>query len=100
MQGGSLLLQEDIEQLRQRFREVSVTLSASRQPAEPMPEDWLLPATSGHHLRFIASRYEGDDALYPPLTRRFGAVRMQSEPMPLREIANALMQDRKRSGKP
>ena len=40
---------------------------------------------------------QNDDALLQQLTERFGAVRMQCEPMPLRAIANSLMQHRKRT---
>jgi ABC-2 type transport system ATP-binding protein len=97
MQNGRLLLQEAIEALQQRFREVSVTLSAAKQPAHPLPTDWLLPATEGHRLRFIASNYQNDDALHQQLTERFGAVRMECDPMPLRAIANSLMQARRRA---
>jgi hypothetical protein len=59
-----------------------------------------MPAVEGHHLRFIASDYVDDAQIYRQLTRRFGAVRMECEPMPLRAIANALMQNRKRSLQP
>jgi ABC-2 type transport system ATP-binding protein len=97
MQDGRLLLQESIDDLRMRFREVSVTLSAAKEPAIPLPEDWLLPASEGHRLRFITSNYQDDDALYRQLTERFGAVRMECEPMPLRAIANSLMQARRRA---
>jgi ABC-2 type transport system ATP-binding protein len=97
MQNGRLLLQEGIDDLRMRFREVSVTLSAAKEPAHPLPDDWLLPATEGHRMRFIASNYQNDDALYQQLTERFGAIRMDHASMPLRAIANALMQHRKRN---
>jgi len=97
MQNGRLLLQESIDDLRTRFREVLVTLSAAKEPAHPLPEDWLLPTSEGHRLRFIASNYQDDDALYHQLTARFGAVRMECEPMPLRAIANSLMQARRRA---
>jgi ABC-2 type transport system ATP-binding protein len=100
MQDGHLLLQEEIDRLRLRFREVRVTLSAQKQPLQPMPADWLMPATEGHHLRFIDSRYEDDSRLQQQLVQRFGAVRMETEPMPLRAIASALMQNRKREPSP
>ncbi|HEU4779744.1 MAG TPA: ABC transporter ATP-binding protein [Steroidobacteraceae bacterium] len=100
MQDGRLLLQEAIDDLRMRFREVLVTLSAVKEPAHPLPADWLLPATEGHRLRFIASNFQDDAALYQQLTERFGAVRMQCEPMPLRAIANSLMQAHKRARGP
>jgi ABC-2 type transport system ATP-binding protein len=98
MQNGRLLLQEGIEELRRRFREVSVTLSATKTPTEPLPEGWLLPEWQGHRLRFIASDYVGEAALTAELTRRFGAVRVECEAMPLRAIANSLMQSCKRKG--
>ena len=97
LQHGHLLLQEDIEQLRRRFREVRVTLAAVKQPLQPLPPDWLMPAIDGHHLRFIASRHEDDSRLNRDLTERFGAVRMECTAMPLRAIASALMQNEKRN---
>jgi ABC-2 type transport system ATP-binding protein len=96
MQNGRLLLQEAIESLQARFREVHVTLSAVKELPEPLPHGWLLPTVNGHRLRFVATHYEGDALLYPELTRHFGAVRMECEPMSLRAVANALMQQRKR----
>jgi len=95
MQDGHLLLQEAIDSLRLRFREVRATLSAAKQPSRPLPDDWLMPQIEGHRLRFIASRFDDAD-LQQQLTQRFGAVRFESEPMPLRAIASALMQNRKR----
>jgi len=95
MQDGHLLLQEAIDSLRLRFREVRATLSAAKQPSRPLPDDWLMPQIEGHRLRFIASRFDDID-LQQQLTQRFGAVRFESEPMPLRAIASALMQNRKR----
>ena len=100
MQNGNLLLQEALDSLRLRFREVRVTLSAAKAPAQPFPEDWLMPHIEGHHLRFIATRYEGDAPLQQQLAQRFGAVRMECEAMPLRSIANSLMQARKRELRP
>jgi ABC-2 type transport system ATP-binding protein len=100
MQDGALLLQESIEDLRLRFRTVSVTLSATKQAAQPLPAEWLLPEWQGHRLRFVASDYVDDAVLGAQLTQRFGAVRMECEALPLRAIANALMQSRKRARVP
>ncbi len=100
MQNGRLLLQEAIEDLQARFREVHVTLSAVKELPQPLPQGWLLPTVEGHRLRFIAARYEGDGSLYQELTRHFGAVKMECEPMSLREIASSLMQQRKRNPAP
>jgi ABC-2 type transport system ATP-binding protein len=95
MQGGRLLLQEDLDSLQARFREVSVTLSANKTLPSPLPEHWLLPQQSGHRLQFVTSRYEGDQALYQELVRYFGAVKVSVEPLPLRVVAKTLMQARK-----
>jgi ABC-2 type transport system ATP-binding protein len=100
MQNGRLLLQEAIEDLQARFREVHVTLSAAKELPRPLPPGWLLPTVQGHRLRFVAAHYDGDEALYQELTRHFGAVRMECEPMSLRAVANALMQQRKRNPAP
>jgi ABC-2 type transport system ATP-binding protein len=99
MQNGRLLLQEAIEDLRARFREVSATLSAVKSLPEPIPNDWLLPEVAGHRLRFVTCAYRGDHELYRELTQYFGAVKIECDPMPLRAIANALMQQRKREMK-
>jgi ABC-2 type transport system ATP-binding protein len=96
MQNGRLLLQEAIEDLQMRFRTVLVTLSAEKELPEPLPAGWLLPEIEGHRLRFVASHYENDQQLFQQLTQHFGAVKMECEPMPLRAIANALMQQRKK----
>src|SRR5688572_9434025 len=95
MQNGRLLLQEAIESLQARFRVVSVTLSAVKELPQPLPDGWLLPEIEGHRLRFINSNYENDAQLYQQLTQNFGAVKVECEPMALRAIANALMQQRK-----
>jgi ABC-2 type transport system ATP-binding protein len=95
MQNGRLLLQEAIEDLQSRFREVHVTLSTVKELPDPLPDGWLLPTIAGHRLRFIDARYDGDGPMHQELTRHFGAVKMGCEPMSLRAIANALMQQRK-----
>jgi ABC-2 type transport system ATP-binding protein len=97
MQNGRLLLQEAIETLQSRFREVTVTLSAAKQLPQPLPANWLLPDISGHRLKFVTSAFEDERTLYQELTQYFGAVKIDSEPLPLRTIANTLMQARKRA---
>ena len=97
LQNGRLLVQEEIETLRSRCREVDVTLAAVKRLPTPWPEDWLSPELEGHRLRFITTGFVGEQALFQSLARHFGAVRMQVEPMSLRAIANALMQHRKRN---
>jgi ABC-2 type transport system ATP-binding protein len=100
MQNGRLLLQEAIEDLQARFREVHVTLSAVQELPQPLPPGWLLPTVEGHRMRFVAAHYAGDGPLYQELTRHFGAVQVECEPMSLRAVANTLMQLRKRNPAP
>jgi ABC-2 type transport system ATP-binding protein len=100
MQNGRLLLQEAIEDLQARFREVHVTLSAVKELPQPLPPGWLLPTVEGHRMRFVAAHYAGDGPLYQELTRHFGAVQVECEPMSLRAVANTLMQLRKRHPAP
>lgn len=95
MQNGRLLLQESIDALQARFREVAVTLSAQRALPDPWPSHWLLPQIEGHRLRFVTSAFEDETRLYHQLTQYFGAVKLSVEPLPLRSIANTLMQARK-----
>jgi ABC-2 type transport system ATP-binding protein len=97
MQNGRLLIQEAIESLTTRFREVSVTLSAVKTLPQSWPGTWLLPQLEGHRLRFVCSDFESDPGLHAKIAQHFGAVRMETEPMALRAIANALMQQRKRN---
>jgi ABC-2 type transport system ATP-binding protein len=97
MQNGRLILQEDIESLQRRFREVHVTLSAVKDLPSPLPEGWLVPEIEGHRLRFICSHHDDDGRLYQRLAQHFGAIQMESSPMSLRSIANSLMQQRKRT---
>jgi ABC-2 type transport system ATP-binding protein len=96
MQGGRLLIQEAIEILQQRFRAVTVRLSAIRELPQPLPENWLLPELAGHQLQFVTSAFDGEQTLYREVANRFGAVTVHAEAMSLRQIANALMQDYKR----
>ncbi len=100
MQNGRLLLQEAIETLQSRFRQVSVTLSAVKDLPQPLPDGWLMPEIEGHRLRFIDSNFDNDAQLHQRLVQHFGAVKVESEPMPLRAIANSLMQHRKRNLQP
>ena len=97
MQNGRMLLQESIETLQSRFREVTVTLSATKALPDPVPDTWLLPELSGHRLRFVSSAFEDEAVLYQELARHFGAVKTSVEALPLRTIANTLMQARKQA---
>lgn len=96
MQDGHLLIQEAIETLQERFRTVSVRLAAVKCLPFSLPAGWLSPQIAGHQLQFVTSQFEGEQQLYNSLTAHFGAVSVHAEPMNLRSIANALMQEHRR----
>lgn len=96
MQDGRLLIQEGIETLQERFRNVSVRLAAVKSLPSPLPAGWLSPQIAGHQLQFITSEFNDEQQLYESLAAHFGAVSVHTEPMNLRSIANALMQEHRR----
>ena len=93
MDKGRLYFQESIDSLRDRFREVRVTLSARKELPPDWPATWLAPEVAGHSLRFIESAFEGEDALHGMLVRHFGAIRFEPEAMTLREISKVLIRE-------
>ena len=90
MDDGKLCFQESIDSLRDRFREVQVTLSARKDWPNPAPPSWLAPELQGHSLQFIESAFSGHEALIAQLNTHFGAVQYQESPMSLREISKVL----------
>jgi ABC-2 type transport system ATP-binding protein len=91
MDKGRLYFQESIDDLRARFREVHVTLSAQRTLPARIPTSWLATEISGHSLRLIESRFTNYDALYQQVSELFGAVQIDEAPMSLREISKELI---------
>lgn len=93
MDKGQLYFQESIESLRGRFREVHATLSAQKNLPADLPDSWLSPEIAGHMLRFIATSFTSEQALYEQLSHYFGAVQVDAEAMSLREISKVLIRD-------
>ena len=92
MANGELLFQQPIEQLRERFREVMVTLSAQKEIPADYPKSWLFPKIVGHSLQFVETEYRDDALLYKQLSQHFGAVQLDTQAMSLREISKVLIQ--------
>jgi len=92
MAHGELWFQEPIETLRDRFREVLVTLSAEKDLPPDPPDNWLSPQISGHSLQIVDSDYVDDAKLYEELSRHFGAVQIDVQAMTLRNISKILIQ--------
>jgi ABC-2 type transport system ATP-binding protein len=93
MDDGNLLFQESIEDLRDRFRQVHVVLSAQKNWPQNAPANWLGHEIQGHSLQFIDNGFRDDDALLRELNQHFGAVKCQASPMSLREISKVLIRD-------
>ncbi len=91
MDKGHLHFQESIDDLRARFRDVHVTLSAHRHLPADYPKSWLFPQISGHALHFVESSFCDEQLLGQQLATHFGAVQFAIEPMSLREVSNVLI---------
>lgn len=91
MDRGKLLFQESIDSLKDRFRQVSVTLSAEKALPATCPESWIAPQISGHVLHTVVSDYKSYDGLLATLNEFFGAINCIVEPMGLREITKSLI---------
>ncbi len=92
MANGELWFQQPIEDLRTRFRDVAVTLSAQKYLPSDCPDSWLSPKISGHALQFVDTDYQNDAYLYEQLSRYFGAVQFDAQAMTLRDISKVLIQ--------
>ncbi len=55
---GKLRFSEDIDSLRARFREITVTMNSPAALPESIPPTWLQPEASGAVIRFVASQYQ------------------------------------------
>lgn len=93
---GAVAIQESIESLQSRFREVTATLSQQKSLPTPLPERWLMPEVQGHRLRFVHAHCTDEAEAKAELERHFGAVRAEFEPMTLRAIVGTLIQDGRR----
>lgn len=91
MNKGILHLQESIDSLKGRFREVDVKLSNRKSIPDGIPTNWLFPNISGHKLTFIETEFQDSEKLYQQLAAHFGAIQLSVEPMSLREISNVLI---------
>ena len=93
MNKGRLTFQEPIESMRNRFREINITLSAQKNIPDDIPATWLSPRVNGHNLQMVVSDYQDDESLYQRLVEFFGAVQFESESMSLRDISKALIRE-------
>jgi ABC-2 type transport system ATP-binding protein len=91
MSRGRLLLQESIESLSSRFREVSVILPPGAAPLRPL-ESWLTLRTTGGLTRFVDAAFSDETELRRKLAAQASNVlHLESQPMSLRDITKALL---------
>jgi ABC-2 type transport system ATP-binding protein len=92
MDKGRLVVQDSLEHVAARFREVTAGFAGVRKVAERLPETWLTPEWTGRTLRFTTSAYTGDEELSRMLTSMVGPLsHLSTEPMSLRDTSRALM---------
>jgi ABC-2 type transport system ATP-binding protein len=89
LNAGRVDLEEDVEALQARFREIEVVFDDD--PPEIKPDrHWMNLRVAGRTVRFVDSKYEENRSL-PALRERFpAALRVDERPMSLREIFVAL----------
>ena len=87
---GKLLFEESMDELRERFREVHVTLDRPASPPGHAPKEWLNLRTMGNVVTFVDSRFS-EDRLGAEIGTLNGSVRnIDAQPMSLRSIFTTL----------
>jgi ABC-2 type transport system ATP-binding protein len=92
MDKGRLVLQDSLDDVTARFREVTAGFAGDPQPPKKLPEKWLAPEWSGRTLRFTTSAYAGDEELGQMLASLVGPLaHLSTEPLSLRDASKALI---------
>jgi ABC-2 type transport system ATP-binding protein len=88
---GRVIMQESMESLAARCRDVTVTLV--QQPViEGLPESWLNPQADGLQLHFVDTAFVDGVQLREQVQRRLGGIHhFESTPLSLRDISKALI---------
>ena len=88
LQDGLMVFEEDIDTLKDRVREVRVTLDVASVPSN-YPLNWLNPSVSGNVLTFVDNTYS-DDRLAREIAEHIGAVKhVDVQMLPLRAVFTA-----------
>ena len=86
LEHGRLQFSEDLDTLRERFREIVLTFAAAPALPQPWPADWLGPETAGPVMRFVDTRFN-EERTPAEVRRAFPDVRdIAANGMPLRSI--------------
>jgi ABC-2 type transport system ATP-binding protein len=85
LQAGRLLFSEEMTTLANRFRDVTITLTAPSALPANLPASWLDPQTADCVLHFVQTNFNEDSPR--ELAERFPSARdIACEPMTLRQI--------------
>lgn len=92
MDKGRLVVQDSLEDVAARFREVTAGFAGDPKTPARLPEAWLTPEWSGRTLRFTTTAYTDDDELSRILASLVGPLaHLSTEPMSLRDTSKALI---------
>ncbi|HEX5047801.1 MAG TPA: ABC transporter ATP-binding protein [Gammaproteobacteria bacterium] len=92
MDKGRLVIQDSLEDVATRFREVTAGFVSDPKVPARLPEKWLTPEWSGRTLRFTTIAYAGDEELGRALASLVGPLaHLSAEPMSLRDTSKALI---------
>jgi ABC-2 type transport system ATP-binding protein len=90
MDEGKLLFEETMQDLRDRFREVRVTLDREASSLEQHPKHWLHIRTMGSVLTFVDTRFSENHLGEQVRAQMSGVKNIDIEPMTLRSIFTTL----------
>jgi ABC-2 type transport system ATP-binding protein len=90
LEQGQMLFSDEMAVLKERFREVTVTLERPCTLPERLPAAWLQVETADCVVRFVHSQFTGDGSVAEVGAVFGGARDISVEPMVLREIFLAI----------
>jgi ABC-2 type transport system ATP-binding protein len=92
MDKGKLTIQDSLENLAARSRDVTAGFAGDPNTSVRLPETWLTPTWSGRTLRFATTAYRTDEDLKGKLASLLGPLaHLSIEPMSLRDTSKALI---------
>jgi ABC-2 type transport system ATP-binding protein len=99
LEGGRMLFSEEMAVLSDRFREVTVTLTAPAPLPRELPATWLEPQTADCVVRFVDSEYRGGESEREVAAKFAGVRDVECEAMPLRAIFLAIAKSGRRQSR-
>jgi ABC-2 type transport system ATP-binding protein len=101
MDKGRLAIQDSLENLSARSRDVTAGFVGDPNTAISLPDAWLTPTWSGRTLRFATTAYRSDEDLKGALASLLGPLaHLSVEPMSLRDTSKALIRAYRKDARP